>query len=374
MKRLKQIVLSSLLMGITITVILACRNKTANPPGEIVDTLTVPNIVQSTVLTRNDIIWGMDWLPNGDMLFTEKGGRLFRWSNGSAVEITGVPTVEAAGQGGLLDVLVHPQYSQHDWIYFSYARTGGFYTLSRAKISGNALSNIQQLYTTAEASSWRGHYGSRIVIDKNRFLFFSVGDPAAFGQNTGSGWGKVHRIHDDGRIPSDNPVLPGQTAANTIWAYGVRNPQGLAIHPVTGELWESEHGPRGGDEVNIIKKGANYGWPLVSHGRNYDGSIISSNPFMTGVENAIKVWTPSIAPCGMDFLKHKNWKAYRNRLVVGALAFRHVANVKFNGTSPVDEFRWLDQLGRVRNVKEGPDGSLYVSVEGPGRIIRITPQ
>jgi glucose/arabinose dehydrogenase len=274
----------------------------------------------------------------------------------------------------LLDVLVHPQYSQHDWIYFSYARTGGFYTLSRAKISGNALSNIQQLYTTTEASSWRGHYGSRMVIDKNRFLFFSVGDPAAFGQNTGSGWGKVHRIHDDGRIPSDNPVLPGQTAANTIWAYGVRNPQGLAFHPVTGELWESEHGPRGGDEVNIIKKGANYGWPLVSHGRNYDGSIISSNPFMTGVENAIKVWTPSIAPCGMDFLKHKNWKAYRNRLVVGALAFRHVANVKFNGTSPVDEFRWLDQLGRVRNVKEGPDGSLYVSVEGPGRIIRITPQ
>lgn len=255
--------------------------------------------------------------------------------------------------------------------------------LIRFRIKDNALTDIQNLHTTSSTNRWRGHNGSRIVFDNDGYLFWSVGEggPSSRGganspnknaQNVKESWGKVHRMTDDGKVPADNPVLPGNTTPTSIYSYGHRNPQGLALNPATNEIWETEHGPRGGDELNVIKKGENYGWPLVSYGINYDGVDISGKKH-PGYTEPVFQWTPSLGACGLAYLtsdKYGNWKG---SFFAGALALNHVSRIYFEDGVAKEE-KILKDVGRVRDVVQGPDGYLYLSLEGPGRIVKLVPK
>ena len=347
-----------------------------------------PTLKTETILTGYEIIWGMDFLPNGDLIFSEKRGKLFRKSNETVTEITGFPEVRNASQGGLLDVCVHPDYESNGWIYASYSAStpsGGQLKLIRFRITDNRVRNIEDIYSTDGSNTWNGHYGSRILFDNNKFLFLSVGEggPTSYGgpgtknnnaQDHASGWGKIHRMRDDGSVPANNPVIPGNSGPTTVYSYGHRNPQGMEINPETGEIWSSEHGPKGGDEVNIIKPGANYGWPAYSIGENYDGSNISSGRHTAqGITEPLYTWTPSIGVCGIAFITGGNFQSWKGNLLATGLASEKLYRLVVEGNRITDEVIILSNSGRVRDVVQAPDGSIYVSVEGPGRIIRITP-
>lgn len=365
-------------------ILTACKEN-----KELVDTTQSqnPTVTNTTIVNNREVIWGLDFLPDGDMLFTEKRGRLVRVNKttNALTEISGLPTdIDASGQGGLMDIKLHPNYVSNGWIYANYSSTGGFLNLIRFKLNGNQVSNTETLLKTNTASTWRGHYGGRIVFDKAGYLYLSVGEggttsyggensPNKNAQNVQSPWGKIHRMTDDGKVPADNPVLPGSSAASTIWCYGLRNPQGLVYNPLTDQLWETEHGPLGGDELNLIQKGKNYGWPLVSYGKNYDGVPVSASPLKEGIEPPVTYWVPSIAACGLIVVTNPKFKRWYGNLMSGALAGAHVHRIMFQGDKIVETEKHWNGIGRVRNIKEGPDGNIYLCVEGPGRIIRVSP-
>lgn len=389
MKRILQSIGAVMFVALTTLNMTACTSKTApGTPGT--DTLATkePTVKTEPVVTGYEIIWGMDFLPDGDMLFTEKKGALHRYHNGTVTDITGLPAVNTNGQGGLLDVKVHPDYASNGWVYGTYAgfdpNRNGVTTLIRFKISGSAVTNLETLLKASTPNTWGGHYGSRIAFDNSGMLYVSVGEggPGTQGganslnmnaQNVNVEWGKVHRMTADGKVPADNPVLPGNTAPTTVFTYGHRNPQGLALNPFTNEIWENEHGPKGGDEINIIRKGNNYGWPLVSYGINYDGTTISANPERDGITKPIYTWTPSIAPCGIAFITSGNYGAWKGNVLVGSLAFTHLTRLAIGNNAITKETKMLEGIGRVRNVKLGPDGIIYISVESPGRILKLVP-
>jgi glucose/arabinose dehydrogenase len=367
----------------------SCTNKDLPAPEQDTISTVEPVIKTETVLTGYEIIWGMDFLPDGDLLFTEKKGQLHRYHSGNVIDISGLPTVNTNGQGGLLDIKIHPGYASNGWIYSTYAgfdaNKNGVLTVIRFKLNGSAISNLETLLVASTPDTWSGHYGSRIAFDNAGMLYVSVGEggPGTYGgatslnmnaQNVKSEWGKVHRMTADGKVPADNPVLPGNSAPSTVFTYGHRNPQGLAYNPFTNEIWEDEHGPKGGDEINIIRKGKNYGWPLVSYGVNYDGNPVSASPEKEGVENPIHTWTPSIAPCGMAFITSDKYGAWKGNVLVGSLAFTHLTRLQISSNRITKETKMLEGVGRIRNVKQAPDGFIYVSVEGPGRILRLMPQ
>ena len=373
------------LVAIVVILLGRCSSKNADEPVNPGST-EEPTIKVNTLFTNREVVWGMDFLPNGDMLFTEKKGKLYRYSAGNITEITGLPEIKTDGQGGLLDIKVHPAYENTGWIYCSYAgydaNRSGVLTLIRFKITNNTITNTETLLKASTPDTWNNHYGSRIVFDNQGMLYLSVGEggsttyggensPNQNAQNVKVEWGKVHRMTFDGKVPSDNPVLPGNTIATTVFSYGHRNPQGLAWNPFTNELWEDEHGPMGGDEVNIIRKGKNYGWPLVSYGKNYDGTTISASPNRSGIEDPIYTWTPSIAPCGMAFITADKFKSWKGNVLVASLAFTHLTRLEIKDNKIVKETKMLANIGRVRNVKQGPDGNIYVSVEGPGRVLQL---
>ncbi len=348
-----------------------------------------PLVKTETIITGYEIIWGMDFLPNGDLIFGEKRGKLYKKSNESVTEITGFPQVLSSGQGGLLDIRAHPDYSTNRWIYASYAAQkpegGGELRLVRFKITNNQVQNLETIFTTNGSNTWFGHYGSRIVFDEDNYLFLSVGEGGSSsygGPNTGnnnalnpkSNWGKIHRLDDGGSIPADNPVIPGNDFLTSIYSCGHRNPQGLAIHPETGELWETEHGPRGGDEVNIIVKGANYGWPAYSEGVNYDGTSVSSSHNAEEIKAPVHFWTPSIGISGMVFITGEKFGNLEGNLLVGGLVSQKVHRCVIEENTVTEAEPLLSNQGRVRNIVQGPDGSIYVSVENPGRIIQIQPK
>ncbi|MBG0860370.1 MAG: PQQ-dependent sugar dehydrogenase [Bacteroidales bacterium] len=358
----------------------SCSKQNTGDPEE------VPQLKYNTILTGYEIIWGMDFLPDGDMIFGEKRGKLYRKTNETVTEITGFPAVLSSGQGGLLDIKAHPDYADNGWIYASYSASntsgGGLLKLIRFRITGNQVRDIENLFTTNGSDTWFGHYGSRIVFDKGNYLYLSVGEggttsyggpdtPNNNAQNPASSWGKIHRFRDDGSVPADNPVLPGNTSPTSVYSYGHRNPQGLTVHPVTDEIWETEHGPKGGDEVNIILKGANYGWPVYSLGVNYDGTTISSGHTAKGITEPLYTWTPSIGICGMAFITSDRFKSWKGNLLVSGLASQRLYRCVVNNNKITDEEVVLTNYGRVRNVRQAPDGSIYVSVENPGRIIQI---
>ena len=327
------------------------------------------------------IPWGMTWLPDDSMLITEKKGEIIHYKNGEHIKLKNVPSSYQNGQGGFLDIETHPNYSENGWIYMTLSSSkgtgnGGNTQLIRFQIENDSLIHIEELYK-AEPNSTKGqHFGSRITFDNDGFLYFSIGDRGDRNTNpqdvTRDG-GKIYRLHDDGSIPSDNPFVGQNNAKAAIFTYGHRNPQGLTTHPITGEIWSHEHGPKGGDEINILKKGANYGWPVVTYGVNYSGTIISNETVGEGIEDPVHYWDPSIAPCGMAFVTGDKFPEIKGDLLIGSLKFSFIEVLKLGDDNKViTRKKLVDDIGRVRNVKLGPDGFIYAAIEGKG-IIKLMP-
>jgi len=330
------------------------------------------------------IPWGIEQLPNGEILVTERGGRLFLVRNDKQlIEVTGVPNVVSQGQGGLLDVLIHPDFENNAFVYLSYSRVNPNNSserttaVARAKLEGNNLVQVENIFTALPYLNSNHHYGSRLVFDINGYLYVSVGDRGyrdVYPQELDNYLGKIHRIHDDGQIPTDNPFYNTPGTVNSIFTYGTRNPQGMSLHPETGALWEGEHGPQGGDEINILEAGNNNGWPVISYGINYDGTTFTDLTALNGMEQPVYYWTPSIAPCGMTFVSGDFYGNWKSDLFVSSLKFEYLHRLKMNGNEVVGHEMLLDGIGRVRDVHMGKDGYLYIVVEGPGRLIRLVPE
>jgi glucose/arabinose dehydrogenase len=326
------------------------------------------------------IPWAMAFLPDGSMLITEKAGKLIHFKNGEKTNISNVPAVYTRGQGGLLDIFLHPDYSNNGWIYFTYAseegeEKGGHTALMRAKLKDEALYDNELLYKAGPNTTKGQHFGSRIAFDNDGYLYFSIGERGARDVNpqdiTKDG-GKIYRLYDDGRIPEDNPFVGQEGAKTAVYSYGHRNPQGLVIHPETGEIWDHEHGPKGGDEINIVEKGANYGWPIITYGINYSGTPITHKTEMEGMEQPIHYWVPSIAPSGMAFVTSDKYQGWKGSLLVGSLSFQYLERLTLEGNKIINREKLLDDMGRVRDVRQGPDGFIYVAIEGKG-IYKLLP-
>ncbi len=355
----------------------SCAQRTENKPDEIKNT-----IVESMLFVDDmQIPWGLAFLPNGDLLITEKRGELVLFKNKEKTQITNLPEIYVRGQGGLMDVALHPNYDKNGWIYLTYSsaegdKKGGHTALMRAKLKNNQLIEKEVLYKASPNTTKGQHFGSRIAFDNKGFLYFSIGERGERDinpQDIKRDGGKIYRLNDDGSIPNDNPFVGVDGAKTAIYSYGHRNPQGLVKHPSTGEIWNHEHGPRGGDEINIIKKGANYGWPLVTFGINYSGTTITDLTEMEGMESPIHQWTPSIAPSGMAFITSDKYPEWQGRLLVGSLVFRYLELLKLdNSNNIIQQEKLMSDVGRVRNVKQGPDGFIYVAVEGKG-IYKLLP-
>lgn len=327
-----------------------------------------------------DIPWGMTFLPDGTILATEISGKIFSIKNGVKTEVKNVPEVYHRGQGGMLDITLHPNYKENGWIYFCYSspdgeEKGGNTAVMRAKLKDNELVDKALLYKGSPNTTKPYHFGSRIVFDNEGYMYFAIGDRGDHFVNpqdiTRDG-GKIYRLHDDGRIPADNPFVNESNAKKAIWSYGHRNPQGMVKHPITGEIWTHEHGPQGGDEINIVRKGLNYGWPKITYGINYDGSIITNDKAMPGMEQPLYYWIPSIAPSGMDFVTSDIYPDWKGNLLVGSLKFQYLERLVIENNKVAKREKVFENIGRVRNVQQAPDGYIYIGVEGKG-ILKIVP-
>ena len=338
------------------------------------------------VATGLRVPFGMAFLPDGRALVTDRPGALwlFDTRTNAMTRVAGVPAVSDTVDGGLLDVEVHPDYARNGWIYFSYSEksdTGKATVVERAKLRDARLVDRQRLFTAYPAVAGDYHYGSRLVL-RDGYLFVTLGEReiAALAQELWTDLGKVIRLHDDGRVPNDNPFVGRPGARPEIWSYGHRNPHGLAIHPETGELWESEHGPLGGDEINVIKRGLNYGWPTVTFGREYDGGEVGDGLTQApGMEPPVHHYSTSAALSGIAFYTGAAFPRWRNNLFVGAMTPRFLARlVVGNGKVVTEERLLLENRWRVRVVQTGPDGFLYLGVQraadGSGGVIaRLRP-
>lgn len=333
------------------------------------------------VVPELNIPWGFVFLPDNSMLINEKGGKMIHFKDGKKSIIEGVPEVYNRGQGGLMDLALHPNYKENGWLYLTYASSegdgeGGNTALMRAKLKDNKLIEKQLLYKATPNTTKGQHFGSRIVFDNEGYLFFTIGERGERDVNpqdiTRDG-GKVYRLNDDGTIPTDNPFINEPNAKKAIYAYGNRNIQGMVIHPTTGEVWTHEHGPRGGDEINIVKAGANYGWPVISYGINYIGTKFTDKTAQEGMEQPLHYWDPSIAPSGMAFISSDKYPGWKGDLLVGSLKFEYVDKCVLKNGKVVKEERLLDGLGRIRTINEGPDGYIYVGIENLG-IVKLLPK
>jgi glucose/arabinose dehydrogenase len=336
--------------------------------------------------------WSMAFLPGGDLLITERPGRLRIVRQGKLVSqpVAGVPAVLAEGQGGLLDVVAHPNFTSNRLLYLSFSKpdaTGKQATTAvvRGRFENDRLSNVQQIFEAK--TQGRGHYGSRLAFDRNGFLFITVGDrqvppegnlPAHPAQDLTNHHGKIIRLHDDGRVPADNPFVGRANALPEIWSYGHRNPQGLAIHPETGDVWANEHGPQGGDELNLIRGGVNYGWPVIGFGVNYrTGAAIHSGTHREGMEVPAHIWVPSIGISGMLIYTGDKFPEWRGNVFVGGMAGQKLVRLTMDGRRIKNEEALIQDLGRVRDVRQSPDGLIYVAIEDrdgkPTPVVRLEP-
>jgi glucose/arabinose dehydrogenase len=325
--------------------------------------------------------WGIAFLPDGRILVAERAGEIRIVKDGKllAEKIGNVPEVYANGQGGLMDIKLHPDYAINGWIYLTYSKPGpggGGTTISRAKLDGNNLVDIQEVFVAEPFSGSSVHFGSRIVFDGKGHIFFSSGERGKKenAQDLTNHLGKMLRLHEDGKVPDDNPFVNTPGARPEIWSYGHRNPQGVVFDASTQTLWAVEHGPRGGDELNRVEPGKNYGWPVITYGINYDGSIITDLTEKEGMEQPVFYWVPSIAPCGMAMVTSDRYPNWKGNLMVTALALQHIARVELDEQGNfIKQERLLDKIGRVRAIEQSPDGYLYVVTETPGMLLRIVP-
>jgi glucose/arabinose dehydrogenase len=336
--------------------------------------------------------WSIAFLPGGDMLVTEKPGRLRIIRNGALVPtpVAGVPEVFAQGQGGLLDVLPHPDFATNRLIYLSFSKPyadgeGATTAVVRGRFENDRLTNVEQIFEAVSRGA--GHYGSRLAFDRQGYLFITVGDRQAPpsgnleehpAQDLSNHHGTTVRLHDDGRVPADNPFVGQQNARPEIWSYGHRNPQGLAIHPETGEVWLTEHGPQGGDELNRVQRGANYGWPVIGFGVNYrTGRTIHEGTHREGMEQPVNVWVPSIGTSGLLIYTGDRFPSWRGNMFAGGMVGQVVTRLVFDGPRIVRREAIAQGIGRIRDVRQGPDGLIYLAIDdnqgAPTRIVRLEP-
>ncbi len=355
----------------------ACAQK--EKENDIVIESDPKNYTTELVVPELDIPWGMVWLPDGSMLITEKTGTLIHFKDGQKTTIGNVPEVYNRGQGGLLDIELHPNYEKNGWIYITYSskegeEKGGNTALIRCKLDNKQLVNIEKLYKGSPNTTKPYHFGSRIEFDAKGYLFFGIGDRGnrdVNPQDITRDCGKIYRLNDDGSIPKDNPFVNKEGAKEAIFSYGHRNPQGMAMHP-DGTIWVNEHGPKGGDEINPIKKGVNYGWPVITYGINYSGTSITDITAKENMAQPLYYWVPSIAPSGMDFITSDVYPNWKNNILVGSLKFNYLELLELKNNKVTKRTKLVDGIGRVRNVRQGPDGYIYVAVENKG-IVKIIP-
>ncbi len=347
-----------------------------------------------TVAEGLDFPWSIAFLPGGDLRVTERPGNIRVIRNGTVSDpIEGVPEVRFGGQGGLMDLVLHPEFESNRTVYFSYSKPNddgseGTTAVARARFEDDRLSNVEVIFEADAWSAGQGHYGSRLAFDRDGYLFVTVGDRQApprgdlFGhpaQDLTNHIGTILRLNDDGSVPADNPFVGRTDALPEIWSYGHRSPQGLAFHPGTGALWQNEHGPQGGDELNLIEPGLNYGWPVIGYGVNYGaGAPIHESWQHEDMELPVHHWTPSIGTSGLMIYDGDAFPNWRGDVFVGGLALQQVARVTLEGTNVLNEEILLRGLGRIRDVRQGPDGFIYIAVDsgrgaGPTPIVRLEP-
>jgi glucose/arabinose dehydrogenase len=371
----RKVIFTGLFFGITILSLSAQNNwvieaETGKLQLEPVsDTLQIP--------------YGMAFLPDGKMLVSDRPKGIIYLLDPKTKQKTALknlPKTDGTAFGGMMDVALHPNYPKNGWFYFNYTiKQDGLYkvVLDRAKLKGTSTVNRQRLFISNHGYKDEGHVGSSIAF-KDDFVYFSTGDFYELkdsAQSLSTHLGKIIRLHDDGRIPKDNPFVGQKTAKPEIWSFGHRNPQGLAFDPVNQELWEHEHGPKGGDELNRIEKGKNYGWPIICHGIDYDGKPIGAGiKEKEGLEQPAYFYVPSIAPCGIAFCTSDKFPQWKNNLFIGSLALRHLNRLVIENGKVIHEERlFKDQKWRVRSIKQSPDGYLYIGVD-KGCIMRIKPE
>jgi glucose/arabinose dehydrogenase len=339
------------------------------------------NYEMELIFEDENIIWSIEFFEDNSILAAVKSGSLFHYINGEKIEIGGLPEIYLRGQGGLMDIVLHPDFKENNWLYFSYAsedtgEKGGNTTISRAKLINNNLVDLEVLYKASPNTRKGQHFGGRLTFDNENYLYFSVGDRGnrdVYPQDINLDGGKIYRINDDGSIPSDNPFFNNPNAKKAIYSYGHRNPQGMFKHPITGKIWTNEHGPRGGDEINIIKKGKNYGWPKITYGINYSGTTITKNKSLPKMEQPLYYWLPSIAPSSFEYISSDIYPNWKGSLLAGALVFKYIERIGLKNDKVVYRSKIAENLGRPRDIKQGPDGFVYVSIEGKG-VYKILPK
>jgi aldose sugar dehydrogenase len=346
--------------------------------------------------------WAIAFLPNGDMLVTERGsggddgrpGQLRMVRDGELLPdpIPGLPEIRVGGQGGLLDVVLHPDFESNRLIYLSYAKPNedgseGTTAVIRGRFENDRLHDVEEVFEAQAWSAGRGHHGSRIVFDRDGYMFVTIGDRQARpvgdleahpAQDLTNHIGTTVRLYDDGRVPQDNPFVGRDDALPEIWSYGHRNAQGMAVHPETNEVWQNEHGPQGGDELNLIKPGVNYGWPVVGFGVNYGpGTPIHEAVRREGMENPVHHWTPSIATSGMMVYTGDRFPRWQGDIFNGGLAGQQLSRVRVEGETAVTVEALVRDIGRIRDVRQGPEGLIYLAIDDrPGGltpIVRLEP-
>ena len=326
--------------------------------------------------------WSIAFLPNGDMLVTERPGRLRIVRDGKLdpEPIAGTPQVFATQQGGLLEVLPHPNFAQNGFVYLTYSKPGtepntATTALARGRFDGKALTDVKDIFVAENWNTGGIHFGSKLAFGRDGLLYMTIGErnDRTRAQDTSNHGGTVVRLQDDGSVPKDNPFVGKEGFRPEIYSYGHRNPQGLAFHPESGELWSTEHGPQGGDELNIIKPGRNYGWPIATYGREYSGQIISERPSREGIEEPILLWVPSIGTSGLLFYTGDKFPFWRGQIFAGGLAGMRVDRIGFNEKGLMGRDT-ISLRQRVRDVRQGPDGYIYLAIDGnPGGVVRFEP-
>lgn len=333
------------------------------------------------VLEHDGIIWSLEFIDDDNIIFTDKAGQIFIYNGSEKSEVLGGPEIYLNKQGGLMDIQLHPNFKKNNLLYISYAKkldeNGGNTTIAKAKFNGNSLEALEDIFVSEQSSEKGYHWGSRIAFDKEGHLFFGIGDRGSRDINPQDLYrdgGKVFRINDDGSIPSDNPYVDKIGINPAIYSFGHRNPQGIFYHPESDEIWTNEHGPRGGDEINIIEREKNYGWPVISYGINYDSTIFTDLTKKEGMEQPLYYWVPSIAPSCFEYLDSDNYGDWKGSLLVGSLNYGYLERLTLNVFGKVNyREKIAPGVGRVRDVKVSPSGFIHIAVEKDG-IYKIVPQ